>query len=693
MSFRYPAGLLTATSPVNAQYPSGVWTQQQSTVYQSQGLFATDPQFRYATMLLHGNGTNCAQNNTFLDSSTNNFTITRNGNTTQGTFTPYIQNGYWSNNFNGSSGYLTVPSSSLFKPASSNFTIEAWVFVANTGTQQQVYGDCDSGTNNGICLLAVSSTLKVQVDYFTSSSAVVTKTTTGSIQANAWNHICVSKTGTTMYIGYNGTLETFTGIPSTMQSPATIYPTIARLGAYNGLYVNGYISNLRYVIGSAVYTGSTYTVPTSPLTAISGTSILTCQSNRFVDNSSNALAITVNGSPNVQDFQPFAPTTAYSASVIGGSGYFDGTGDYLSTPSTGQFSPSGDFTISCWYYPTTTNTFQQVIGNFNGSASTVWIIEVTSGTGIAFYTNGTSVRISGSSKLNLNAWNYLVLARSGSTITGYVNGVSVGTYSQSGTFGSSTQAISIGRGGSSTASGDVSVGYIADVKLIDGSAVTTVPTAPQTATSGTQLLLSYTNAGILDNAMSNDLETVGNAQISTSVVKYGTGSIYFDGSSSGLAFYANLQNLQFSTGDFTIECWVNKTANGTNAYDAVVGLGSTVNATQGWYLEVSTSRGIYFVINNTSVSYATWVNDGLWHHIAVTRSSGTVYIFKDGVLLTSGSLSTTVPTTATAARVGNYYNGSTNYYFNGYIDELRITKGYARYTASFTAPIAPFPNQ
>jgi hypothetical protein len=68
-------------------------------------------------------------------------------------------------------------------------------------------------------------------------------------------------------------------------------------------------------------------------------------------------------------------------------------------------------------------------------------------------------------------------------------------------------------------------------------------------------LSNFTNAGILDNAMSNDLETVGNAQISTSVVKYGTGSIYFDGSSSGLAFYANLQNLQFSTGDFTVECW------------------------------------------------------------------------------------------------------------------------------------------
>jgi hypothetical protein len=58
----------------------------------------TDPNFNQTVLLLHGDGTNGAQNNTFLDSSTNNFTITRNGNTTQGTFSPFsLPNGEWSN--------------------------------------------------------------------------------------------------------------------------------------------------------------------------------------------------------------------------------------------------------------------------------------------------------------------------------------------------------------------------------------------------------------------------------------------------------------------------------------------------------------------------------------------------------------------------------------------------------------------
>ena len=66
-----------------------------------------DPYFEYTTLLLPGNGTNGAQNNTFLDSSTNNFTITRNGNTTQGTFSPFSQTG-WGNYFDGTGDYLTA---------------------------------------------------------------------------------------------------------------------------------------------------------------------------------------------------------------------------------------------------------------------------------------------------------------------------------------------------------------------------------------------------------------------------------------------------------------------------------------------------------------------------------------------------------------------------------------------------------
>ena len=98
---------------------------------------STDPQFNYVTMLLHGDGTNGAQNNTFVDSSTNNFTITRNGTPTQGIFSPYGT--LWSNFFNGSSDWVRFSYSSSLIPASgTDFTAECWVYLTGA-TAASVY--------------------------------------------------------------------------------------------------------------------------------------------------------------------------------------------------------------------------------------------------------------------------------------------------------------------------------------------------------------------------------------------------------------------------------------------------------------------------------------------------------------------------------------------------------------------------
>jgi len=88
---------------------------------------ASDPYFENTTLLLPGNGTNGAQNNTFLDSSTNAFSITRNGNTTQGTFSPFSQTG-WSNYFDGTGDYLTAPDNAASEIGASDFCVEGWFY-------------------------------------------------------------------------------------------------------------------------------------------------------------------------------------------------------------------------------------------------------------------------------------------------------------------------------------------------------------------------------------------------------------------------------------------------------------------------------------------------------------------------------------------------------------------------------------
>jgi hypothetical protein len=101
---------------------------------------AVDEFFNRVTLLLPGDGTNGAQNNTFLDSSTNNFTITRNGNTTQGTFSPFSQTG-WSNYFDGSGDYLSMPTASS-PIANEDFTIECWYYpISRPANYPTIYGN------------------------------------------------------------------------------------------------------------------------------------------------------------------------------------------------------------------------------------------------------------------------------------------------------------------------------------------------------------------------------------------------------------------------------------------------------------------------------------------------------------------------------------------------------------------------
>ena len=153
-------------------------------------------------------------------------------------------------------------------------------------------------------------------------------------------------------VGTNADSSTFTTGASTL--------FIGSANTSGNSYFYGNLSNIR-INTTAVYTGS-FTPSTTPLTAISGTQFLSCQSNRFIDNSSNAFALTATGTPSVQRFSPFNPTLPYSTTTIGGSGYFDGSGDYLSLASNSNLAMgSGNFTVEYWLYPKSVSGASYVI--------------------------------------------------------------------------------------------------------------------------------------------------------------------------------------------------------------------------------------------------------------------------------------------------------------------------------------------
>ncbi len=654
-----------------------------------------DANFKNTVLLLHGDGTNGAQNNTFIDGSTNNFTITRNGNTTQGSFNPYGDR--WSNYFDGTTDHLQISrTTSLLPGANTDFSVEAWVYLASYNAQNSFICGYYNRTVASDWEFQITST-GVLFIYFANGNITV-NSGANTVGLNQWVHVaaCRSGTGSNNVKLYINGVERGSGTTNNSTSNGTALNfTIGGDTGGDGNMLFGYISNLRVVNGTAAYT-SAFTPSTTPLTAITNTSLLTCQSNRFIDNSATPKTLTRNGDVRVTNFNPFGLASAYSTNTDGGSGYFGGSGNRISFP-TGQtplLLSNSDFTFETFIYrlDTANACILQGQADLNTAAGSSYVFNV-GGLSSDIYTGGSTGYGLTSPNPPAGQWVHVAWVRTGSTWSSYLNGSRVGTVNVSTSTinnGSTTYPPTIG--GYATGANAFN-GYISSVRLIKGSGgydatqtTITPPTAPLTAITNTSLLLNFTNAGIYDQTEQNVLETVGNAQISTTQKKFGTGALYFDGNGDGLNFPAN-DALEFRTGNFTIEAWIYPIAV-TGAERALLRFESPAPLST---LAFNTNGKIFWynATESTVLTSATTFSANTWYHIALVRSgtggSQTV-LYVNGVSDATGTSS--VSYACNLLSIGNSRTGNT-YPFNGYIDDLRITKGVAR---TITVPTAPYPD-
>ena len=677
------SGLLsgTATDSVTTVYtftvlvndPQLQTTQETITFTLSLG----EPYFKYNTLLVHGDGSSGQTNNTILDSSTANNTITRSGTPSQGTFTPFSNAG-WGVYFNGSNDYISIPYSSAIDVGTGVFTWEAWIYPLSVSTGR-ILGSSSASGNSGYFRIN-SGKLEigrknVGADLSSSTNVVI----------NAWQHVAVSRdSSNVLRLFINGVQV------GSATSTANFGPDTQQLyiGQEQGVaFFSGYMSNLRIVKGTAVYTAA-FGVPNSRLPNITNTALLTLQYNRIFDASNNAVTLTPAGSNiKVVPIAGTVPPESYTTANIGGSIQFNGTSDYLTTPSTGQFVSSGDFTIETWAYLNSLSTSPILLGNYTSTASTDWKIAISSGGTLTLTYQGTLTLSSSAGAVLPNQWMHIAVVRNGTTLSLYLNGVSVASATISGSFGSATKSISI-----SSSSGYVN-GFLSNVRIVSGTAVYTAqftpPTAPVTAITNTVLLLSGTNAGIIDHTAKSNFITVGTAQINTTTKKFGSGSMYFDGSS--YAYTPTNQYWSFGTGDFTVEAWVNFASLGANRIIVDAWNTSQSGSWQLYYSNGNT-KFTWYVGGATVFTSTTTPNTGTWYHVAVTRSSGTLRMFVNGTLEATVASNTTDLTHTCPLAIGCQLSTVTNIQ-NGYIDDVRITKGIARYTANFSVPTAALPDQ
>ena len=192
----------------------------------------------------------------------------------------------------------------------------------------------------------------------------------------------------------------------------------------------------------------------------------------------------------------------------------------------------------------------------------------------------------------------------------------------------------------------------------------------------------------------------GNAQISTAQSKFGGASGYFNGSSNFGDYISSLDSSDwtFPNGDFTVDFWVNINTLPTNGNTkALFSRWVTGNDGYGFYL-ANNWAGKYGLVFVSNINGGTsWVLNegnlsetaGTWYHIALVRSGNNWYIFKNGTQIASNTLSYTISNISAPFVIGSELI-STGRYFNGYLDELRISKGIARWTSNFTPPANPY---
>jgi len=376
---------------------------------------ATDPYFSSVSLLVNVPGSAGTQNNTFLDGSSNNFTITRQGTATQGTYSPFNGTG-GSIYLDGAIDSLLLPNNSLFAFSTSDFTIETFVYPISSKSLNMLYGDCDSSANNGGITIYLDGSNQLIIQSYTSATGVSSISTGRTISNGAWSHMVISRIGTTLYVGINGTVTTHTCI-STYRTPTA--PTVGAQGAYlsGGREFYGYLSNFRILTGTALYT-SNYSVPTAPLTNITNTSVLLNSVNSaIIDSSRKNDIITVN--------QAQAATAVIK---YGNSVYLDGTGDYLTIPDGSQYTfGTSAFTIEAFVYFISLSSTQSIISKYS-NATYGWDIAVyTNGSILAGLTGDVYDITSSTGVISSGQWYHVALSGQQGSVKLFVNGTQQGS--------------------------------------------------------------------------------------------------------------------------------------------------------------------------------------------------------------------------------------------------------------------------
>jgi len=582
---------------------------------------------------------------------------------------------------------LSTTGNSQLAFGNSQYTVEFWFFLTSVTTQQCFYDLRGATTSNNASFMQILT--NGTITYNVATTAIITSSS--AVTTFAWYHVAVvrsgqSTNGVTMYI--NG-INVGTGIDANTHSQFGL--RLAQTGSLANIMVNGYLSNFRIIVDTALYLG-TFIPSSSPLTAVTNTKILVLQNSVTADASLNNFTLSIaTGSPSLfvmnTSISPFISATnvlimqnlltkdnsisnwtvtaTNSPAFVGTpspftttngiSTRFIGRNQYIQAPSNVAFTfGTGDFTIEGWIYINTNTTSGTLYDGRTSTNSVSPVIYIDSN--IIYYAVGSTVVITGRYIVPAT-WYHIAVSRLSGNTSLFVNGVQTSNiYADSNNYVIGAPYIGTGLNSSNPLDGYISNVRVAKTAIYNNNFIQS--NVPLTATVGGTI-----------NAISAITNTTG----------------YFATAFSGSSQYLTIPNntiFSLNGGSYTIELWAYwASLSGEQVilerFTAASGPGYTLYKTGGNQIQLYGSA--------TVVTSTTAVVAARWYHIAIVYNGTNTRIFIDGTQEASTALNIT--DSASPLIIGSRSGSST--FFNGSISNLRITKGVAVYTGNFTVPTSP----
>ena len=352
------------------------------------------------------------------DDSTNDHTITISSSAISTiAFTPFDHLPYTKSDYGGSAYFPNASGTymdlDINAIGTSDYTIEGWIYLENLSTAELVFDTRPTATDNTTGFYGL---VDGGGNFQVGSNNVTFITSSNQLVMNTWNHFAIVRNGSAMTLYINGT-NVGTGTQS-----QDLTSTDMRIGTNRSAasVYRGYIADLRLVTGTQVYT-SDFIPPTEPLTAISGTEVLTCTNTHNIWDAATGSALTLVGNTTASTTQ-----TKYASSSI----FLDGTGDYakINIPAM-ETAPLGtrDWTMELWFNTAGTNASYLHFFTLGDSFAAGNGLVLDSYQGVLRIWNGADRSFGTTPTFSADTWHHIAVVSEGGDLHCYFDGTEVGS--------------------------------------------------------------------------------------------------------------------------------------------------------------------------------------------------------------------------------------------------------------------------